>query len=261
MRGVILLSLLFGYSLAFANNKSLAPLPDDYYKIDSIEVFDRTPIKNKYDQISQLSSACSKNQYFQHNYNPQLEMERYYFDPKSEVGKIIHANNISGAIGTITGIVNLGIKIWKLIEDNKPVVKYEGPDKTASAVPENIQHWSQLECWLPPQVKTHEVIYKNLYGIEVVKFKYKFFFIPGGQQNGQGLYLAGIQVIPEQISVAWGYNFHAKAEVEDILNMGSHKDPIAGATIKIQWNVKTAIKEMISTKTIFVTGAGDIYLQ
>lgn len=260
MRGVILLTLLFGYSFAFATNNSLAPLPDDYYKIDSIEVFDRTPIKNKYDQISKLNSTCSKNQYFQNTYNPQLQMERYYFDPQSEVGKIIHSN-ISGAVGTISGIVNLGIKIWKLIEDNKPVVKYEEPEKTASAVPANIQHWSELECWLPPQVKTHEVIYKNLYGIEVVKFKYKFFFIPGGQQNGQGLYLAGIQVIPEEISVSWGYNFHAKAEVEDILNMGSHKNPIAGATIKIQWNVKTAIKEMISTKTIFVTGAGDIYLQ
>lgn len=261
MRGVILISLLFA-SLASANtNNNLAPLPEDYYTIDSVEVYDRTPIKNKYDHISKLNSSCSKRQYFQNSYNPQLQMERYYFDPKSEVGKIIHTNSIGGAIGSITGIVNLGVKIWQLIENNRPVMKFEEPENTASAVPENVQHWSELECWLPPQVKTHEVIYKNLYGIEVIKFKYKFFYIPGGQKDGRGLFLAGIRVIPEEISAAWGYNFHAKATVEDIVNMGSHDNPIAGATIKIQWTVKTAVKEMVNTKVIFVTGAGDLYLQ
>lgn len=259
MRGILLLSLLLAGSV-HASNKNLSPLPDDYFTIDSVEMYDRTPIKNKYDHIQQLSSSCSKRQYFKHSYNPQLQIEKYYFDPQSEVGRIIH-NNISGAVGSIASIINLGVKIWQLVEKNKPVINYEDQSKVAYAMPESIKHWSELECWLPPQVKTHEVIYKNLYGIEVVKFKYKFFFIPGGQIDGNGLYLAGIKVIPEQISVSWGYKFEAKALVEDIVNMGSHDNPVAGATIKIQWGVSTTVKNQINTKMIFVTGAGDIYLQ
>lgn len=168
---------------------------------------------------------------------------------------------IGGPIGGGTGqdplvlidrIVNLAHKIWKIIEENKPVVNTN--ITYANAVPEGITSWTQLAQWKPPESTMYGFYAKNAYGVRVIDVKYVVFRTCGGNYKGKGKFLTGVTVEPTSISVAWGYKFSMDANVPSVANVGTTEDPIASMMAKLNWKIDTAIKHEQGTSIYYVQG-------
>lgn len=156
--------------------------------------------------------------------------------------------------GGLDDIVAIGEKLWKIVEGGRPVVTVQVPQ--AHALPRGVYCWTDLDHWQEPAAKTYEVIYKNYFGMQVVKFKFRLQYTFGGGKDGVGHYLANVTVIPADLSVMWGYNFDAQVEVAQAVNLGSRENPLAGLELNLLWQVKTVVNENHQAVRFFVQGDG-----
>lgn len=152
-------------------------------------------------------------------------------------------------------IVNIGQKVWEIVQAGKPVVHMETP--VANALPKGLLCWTDLEHWQAPRTQTYEVIYQNGFGMEVVKFRFRLHYTYGGGKADRGQYLANVTVLPAELNVMWGYNFDAKVEVQPAVNLGTTENPIGGLELNVRWTVKTVVKESINSFHFFVQGNGE----
>lgn len=159
-------------------------------------------------------------------------------------------------LGEVTwdDIVNIGQKVWDIVSAGKPVLHFETP--TANALPRGIQCWNDLEHWKAPKVQTYEVVYKNGFGMEVVRFNFRLQYTYGGGKAEKGQYLANVAVLPSELNVSWGYNFDARVEVQQAVNLGSRENPMAGLELNVRWTVKTVLKTSENSFHFFVQGDG-----
>lgn len=154
-------------------------------------------------------------------------------------------------------IVNIGKTVWQIVDANRPVLHAELP--VAHALPRGLQCWSDLERWNAPRTQSYEVVYKNKFGIEVVKFRFRLQFTYGGSRaGGRGRYIANATVAASQIDVVWAYTFNARLDIARAVNLGTSADPIAGLEMNLHWNVKTWVKESENSVHFFITGNGDV---
>lgn len=225
MRGWAILSLFLALanpSLSQADSESaLRAMGDDpYFTITSIEVFE---VKDEYD-LSQYEIGTGQT-----------------VKPTDE-------------IVVIDRIINLGKKIWKIVEENKPVVDVR--EDVASALPQGVQSWNELESWNMPQSKVYGVIYRNGFNKNIVKFYFRVIYTAGGTYESKGKYLSRVTVVPALLEVAWGYNVAVEGGVPAVANAGTKENPLAQAEILVRWNVKTVVKEARTTASFFVRGDG-----
>lgn len=153
-------------------------------------------------------------------------------------------------------IINIGQKIWNVVEKGKPVANYSST--SANALPENATRWDQLETWNLPKSKIVNVVYKNVYGIEVIRFTYRIVLLYGGSAGGIGKYIGYANVEPLEMTTAYMYTFNVKAAVEAVYNMGTKKNPLAGMLLNISWTVETVLKKSTMTHTYALDGLGNI---
>jgi hypothetical protein len=153
-------------------------------------------------------------------------------------------------------IVNIGAKIWQIVEANKPVVTVKTP--VAYALPRGLNCWADLEHWQTPRIETYEMVYKNGFHMDVVKFRFRLQYTYGGGHGAVGRYLANVTVMPAELNVLWGYTFDANVEVERAINLGSSADPLAGLELNMKWTVKTVVKESQNSMHFFVQGDGAV---
>lgn len=153
-------------------------------------------------------------------------------------------------------VINIGQKIWSVVEKGRPVSSYTS--SKATALPQNAARWEQLSNWQAPKSKVISVVYKNLYGIEVVRFTYRIVLLYGGTVDGVGRYIGYAAVEPLEMTTAYMYTFNAKASVEAVYNMGSTKDPLAGMILNINWTIETVLKKSTVTHTYNLDGLGNI---
>ena len=151
-------------------------------------------------------------------------------------------------------IINMGKKIWNIIEANKPVVNVQ--TDVASALPEGARSWQSLSGWKAPQSRRYRVTYTNLFGVNVVDFSYLVVYTPGGNVGGKGQYLTHVTVLPAGVDVAWGYNFDMQAAVPSVTNSGTSTDPVGAAQLQLSWKVNTPLKHSQSTQSFYVQGTG-----
>ncbi len=149
-------------------------------------------------------------------------------------------------------IVNLGKKVWALIELGKPV--YNLKFDTASALPKGLQCWTDLSGWQAPQTQAYKVEYKNVYGFTVVSYTYRVTATTGGGLNGAGKYITHATFQPADVYVAWGYKFNASAAVPSVFNMGTTSNPVAGLQMDMTWKVDTIMNHAESTDSFHVSG-------
>ena len=156
----------------------------------------------------------------------------------------------------IDKIVNAASKLWKLVTDNAPVVNISS--KYATAIPQGIEHFTQLSNWKMPKAYTYAFNAKNLYGAEVINVKYKVIYIYGGDYNGKGKYLTGVSIVPEIVDVAWTYRFDLNAEVPDstVINIGPSDDPVSALQLQLSWTIASAIKESRGMSVYYIQGDG-----
>ena len=153
-------------------------------------------------------------------------------------------------------VVNLGQKVWNLVEAGKPVVRTQWA--TANALPEGVQSWRQMSGWENPRARVYRVHFENLYGVTVADFSFRVTYLAGGNINGVGQYLSRVSVEPANLLVRWGYNFEASAEVADVVNVGSAQSPVAGMELLVKWKVSTVMNQIESTASYFVRGDGEM---
>lgn len=166
-------------------------------------------------------------------------------------------SGIGDAVPVLDSIINLGLKIWKIIDDNKPVVDVKSPPY-ASALPEGIKNWTQMTGWQRPKGTIYELSAKNAYGIQVIKLRYQVLRTSGGSYKGVGKYLTAVTVKPLLVEVAWGYHFNLDASVPDtsLVNAGTAEAPVAGMTAELNWRISTAIKDSQGTGLYYLQGDG-----
>lgn len=149
-------------------------------------------------------------------------------------------------------VINLGQKVWTLVEAGKPVANVN--INVANALPRGLSCWNELAGWQIPQSKVYKIDYINGFGSKVVTFAYRVTFTAGGNYQGKGKYVTHATFMPATLSVAWGFTFNATAEIPSVFNMGTSEDPVAGMQMVMKWSVDTPIKHIEHTETFFVSG-------
>ncbi|OFZ52050.1 MAG: hypothetical protein A2381_05955 [Bdellovibrionales bacterium RIFOXYB1_FULL_37_110] len=167
----------------------------------------------------------------------------------------------SNWLGDIVLIVDqlmaMGKKVWTVIDAGRPVVTAKF--KPISVLPYLAQpeiSFLSMSNWSIPKVQQYEVVYKNVYGGTVVNFSFMVTFQHDGAYKGIGKYLTGVNIIPSNISVAWGYKFDCKSELMAISNLGTLEGPLAGATIQLDYITSTPLKESRSSIIFHIVGDG-----
>jgi hypothetical protein len=172
--------------------------------------------------------------------------------PGSEVGEVI---------SIFRQIIAFGKEVYKIVENGKPVINTNyapisvlplGTQLGKDITPMDLSHWQS------PKFMKFKVTYKNAYGAEVVTFIYNINMSSGGKFQGKGAFITNAQIVPEKVSVAWGYTFNAKMSLVGLSNLGSDEDPIAAATVQLSYSVSTIVKEDRNNMTLFITGDGII---
>ncbi len=193
-----------------------------------------------------------------------LDITEEYDNSLLEISNIsmegLSLNPITGTINQVDLIVdkviNIGQKIWNVVDKGRPVANYSS--SKATALPGNATRWDQLESWQTPKSKVMRVVYKNMYGIEVVRFTYRIILLYGGTVNGVGKYIGYASVEPLEMTVAYMYTFNAKASVEAVYNMGTGQNPLAGMILNVNWTIETVLKKSTLTNTYTLDGLGNI---
>lgn len=152
-------------------------------------------------------------------------------------------------------VMNLGKKIWDIVQAGKPVVNLK--TDVATALPYGAKCWMDLQTWQAPQARTYSVTYKNLYGIEVVKFSYRVVYVAGGSVNGKGAYIGYAALEPSEVSVAWGFTFNASSSAPAVYNMGTKEAPVAGMNLQMNYSIDTVLKSVKASQAYFISGAGE----
>lgn len=162
-------------------------------------------------------------------------------------------------ISVAKDLVALGEDIYKLVIKGKPTntVKYAPISVIPKENGEPVDVMS-TENWHVPVKRSYEIIYKNLYGVKVVSFRYSVIFAYGGTYNGKGAYLTAVQIIPESVNTLFGYDFMATMKLGGIQNQGTRENQVAGAVLLMEYTVSTILKVSSQVDTFFVSGRGEL---
>lgn len=183
-----------------------------------------------------------------------FDKSRGVLDPIKE--EVETAKEIVDEAGKVVdGIINIGKKIWAIIEAGKPVsnIKMEA---SANALPQGIKCWNELSSWKAPSVKSFSQSFKNGFGSEVIRFDFDVIYTHGGKLNGVGSYLTNVQVHPKNVSVMWGFKLNAGVEIPSLVNLGTDTDPIAGMQVDVKWEASSYFTHITQSVSIFVQGDG-----
>jgi len=156
----------------------------------------------------------------------------------------------------LDSIINIGTKLWSIVEKNRPVVDVN--TQYATALPRGSRGWDQFDSWQPPEGAIYRLTAKNTYGVRVIDVRYQVLRTYGGRHNGRGRYLTAVTVVPLLVDVAWGYKFSLVSEVPDsgVVNVGTWADPVAGMLVTLRWRIETAVKDSQGKGVYFLQGDG-----
>lgn len=177
-----------------------------------------------------------------------------------EAFKADNNKDLGTMIAAAEKLLAFGQKIWKIIQDGKPVVNTNFVP--AVSVLPNIDGTSapfgEMEGWSAPAYQKYKVEYKNLFGATVIGFTYTVAFQYNGSFEGKGQYLTGVTVFASDISVSWGFSFDAASSLVNIANRGTRASQIASANMKIDYVAKSPLKEIRSSEVFHVVGNGQV---
>ncbi len=138
-------------------------------------------------------------------------------------------------------IINMGNKVWAVIAKNQPVVNIQYA--YANALPEGVRGAGDLDGFSELQYRTYRYWGKNPYGMTVFDVTYTVVHRYGGQYNGQGRYIEAAAVLPQDVSVLWGYTLGLSVEKVSTVNVGTAAAPVASLGLELAIEVSTVIKK------------------
>ncbi len=171
------------------------------------------------------------------------------------------AGFLGGVIMIIDKLIAIGEKIMPTIEKGRPVVSNNSM-AAISVLPrlntkDPVVH--EMGNWSLPMTKHYKISYGNGFGVEVVSFVYSVSFQYNGNYEGKGKYLTGIRASARNVVVSWGFDLDASSQLIQISNVGTAQNVVAGATIEISYTVKNVMRNITTSTSFFVTGAGKLY--
>lgn len=164
--------------------------------------------------------------------------------------------SVGDGLVVLDQIINTFQKVWKIIEDNKPVVDVK--TQYAAALPKGISGWQDMGGWAPPRGTIYQLTAKNAYGMTMINVRYQVLRTYGGSYKGQGKYLTAVTVEPLLVETGWGYHLSLDASVPDssIVNVGTAENPVAGMMATLNFHISTAIKDSQGKGLYFLQGDG-----
>lgn len=169
-------------------------------------------------------------------------------DPVEQAGKVITVSR---------DLVALGEDLYRLVIKGKPSNQTSyAPLSVIPRVNGQAVDILDTERWRMPVKRSYIVSYQNLYGVDVVTFKYSILYSSHGQYDGKGAYLTAVQIIPESVRTLFGFDFTATMKLGGIQNQGTRANPIAGATLLMEYTVSSVMNAINKVDTYFITGLG-----
>lgn len=235
IRSLLVLALSLGMaSSAFATDKA-------YFEVKKVKV---TDVTEKYAQAGLLKAGGLN----QNCDSSQLPLVSKY----SGDDTIGSTDPLKGIELVLDQIINIGKKIFNVIEAGRPVVNIK--IDTANALPKGLTCWSDLSGWNMPQSKVYNVQYENGFGMTVVDFTYRVLYTAGGSADGVGKYITNATFQPANVSVSWGWELDAVASIPSVFNTGSKVSPVAGMQMNMEWKVTSVAAHEQGAETYFVSG-------
>ena len=169
-------------------------------------------------------------------------------DPIGDAGRVI---------AIARDLVALGEEVYRLVEHGRPhnVTQY-APISVIPRINGQPADVFETEGWRAPTKKSYVVSYQNLYNVTVVDFRYSVVYSYGGHFAGQGAFLTAVQIIPEYVKTLFGFDFTATMKLGGIQNQGTRNNPIAGATILLEYTISNMLQAINHTESYFITGQG-----
>lgn len=194
-----------------------------------------------------------------------VEISEFENDDQEITENFVETKNVLSDIGKVIeivdGLIALGEKIYPIVEAGKPVLTSNLPvTHVIPNIPDSAPDFtfSAMENWQAPRSRSYKVVYKNVYGVEVISFTFAMNYQYGGSYDGAGKYLTGVFISAKNIHVSWGFEFSASTEIISLTNRGTKENPVAGLTLQLSWTAKTILSEIQSSKVIHVSGDGSI---
>lgn len=213
--------------------------------------------------VSFANTQTDQNQYFQIKKVVVTDVtDQYPVNSESQPGMDENCNTANPAdvvddVNVIVDkIINLGKKLWSLVELGRPV--YNVKTYTANALPQGIKCWSDLSGWNAPQSKVFKISYVNGFDSEVVKYVFRVTSTSGGNYKGVGKYITNATIMTAELEVGWGYTFNAAVEVPSVFNTGTDKSPVAGMQMNVKWSVDTVLNHIEQAETFYISGENKI---
>jgi hypothetical protein len=181
-----------------------------------------------------------------------------YLGTKTVADKRDGGVTLGAVLATIDTLIATGEKIWKIVEKGAPVLKNAqlAPLNVYPKLEGDFVGFHEMEAWSMPKVAAYEVVFENLFGMEVVRFHFNVSFQHGGSYLGKGQYLSGVSMQASDVSVLWGYDLDANSQLVTITNHGTKANPLAGATLSLDYVVKTVLKETRTGLKFHIAGDG-----
>jgi len=240
---IVLLLGVLGVGSVHAQEIAPELVQDDYFTLASMEVAQVEIDVLNQEVAERLSFTDLK----------QLAMESSVDNHKS--GNSVA--NVGQVIMVAKELVALGEGIYKLVQKGKPhnTTNY-APISVIPKVGGAYVDIFETENWSIPRKNTYVITYKNLYGMEVVKFKYSVIYSYGGTFNGKGAYITSAIITPDSIMTSFGFDFTATMKLNGIMNHGTKENPVAGAIMAMQYTVETFLQASLQTDSYHITGKG-----
>lgn len=165
--------------------------------------------------------------------------------------------NSGKVIQVARDLVALGEDIYKLVVKGRPVNSTQyAPISVIPKINNEPVDVMDTENWRLPVQKTFKISWQNLYGVEVVAFTFSVFYSYGGSYEGKGRYLTAVQIIPDKVTTLWGFDFTATMKLGGIQNNGSRANPVAAATVLLEYTVGNILNADNRVEKFHITGTG-----
>lgn len=190
-----------------------------------------------------------------------VEVKEVEADLTDKDVELVGNKNLGAVIMQARELIAFGKEVWKIIEAGRPVSNNQAM-QTITVLPKGEDGQTvdvlDMENWQLPKAKSYRVEYKNGFGMTVIGFTYTVVFQYGGSFEGKGKYLTGVNVMADDITVSWGFNFEAQSQLLSITNTGTKENPVAAATLTVKYRAKSVVRDISSSETFYVTGSGKI---
>jgi len=180
---------------------------------------------------------------------------------KSEEVKTEDKDILQEVVYVVDTLIAVGKKIYEVVDAGRPVVNAKF--NKVSVLPRTedgslVSPFYDMSGWSAPVHKKYRVVFKNLYGAEVISFTYGVTMQFGGQYNEAGAYILGANIYPDSLNVLWGWNFDASVDTVSIANTSSQANPVASLQLRLNGKVASPLVENRFSHVFHLTGEGQI---